>query len=199
MPNRKQLHQTTQILHTRQNMDKGERLETTSDAHALERSSRLADLLRDRGWSCATAESCTGGLIGHRITSLAGSSDYFMGGVISYTNNAKQQLLGVPAEILEQVGAVSPECAAAMAEGVRDSFSTSIGIASTGIAGPSGGTARKPVGLIYIAVATPETTEVRELRLTGDRLSNIRETARQALDLAISMLQPSTTRQNETE
>ncbi len=180
-------------------MDNGDRLETTSDAQALESSARLADLLRDRGWTCATAESCTGGLIGHRITSLAGSSDYFMGGVISYTNSAKQQMLGVPAEILERVGAVSPECAAAMAEGARNTFSTDIGISSTGIAGPTGATARKPVGLIYIAVATPDTTEVRELRLNGDRLSNIRETARQALGLAISMLQPSSTRQNETE
>lgn len=180
-------------------MNTGKRLETTNDADILERSARLADLLRARGWSCATAESCTGGLIGHRITALAGSSDYFMGGIIAYTNTAKRQLLGVPGDILEQVGAVSPECAGAMAEGTRTAFATEIGISSTGIAGPSGATARKPVGLIYIAVATPETTEIRELRLTGDRLSNIRQTASQALDLAISMLQPSSTSENETE
>jgi nicotinamide-nucleotide amidase len=187
------------MLHTRRDMNIEGRPDMTSEAVALERSARLADLLRAGGLTCATAESCTGGLIGHRITALAGSSDYFMGGVIAYTNDAKQKLLGVPGEILQQVGAVSPECARAMADGARAAFSTDLGIASTGIAGPSGATARKPVGLIYIAVATPETTEVRELRLHGGRLENIRETALQALELAISVLQPSTTTPNEME
>lgn len=159
-----------------------------TEAHALEQSGEMAARLRELGWSCATAESCTGGLIGSWITALAGSSDYFMGGVIAYSNDAKVRLLHVPQSILDSAGAVSAGCAQAMAEGARDTFATEVGIASTGIAGPGGATARKPVGLIYIAVATLEGVEVRELRLDGDRRANIRESASAALDLTLNVL-----------
>lgn len=117
---------------------------------------------------------------------IAGSSDYYQGGVIAYSNQAKLELLGVDADTLASVGAVSPETASQMADGARSTLHADVGIATTGIAGPGGATGRKPVGLIYIAVATPEAREVRELRLQGDRLANIEETAREALRLAIS-------------
>jgi PncC family amidohydrolase len=161
-----------------------------TEDRAIDLSSRLGDCLRQRGWSCSTAESCTGGLIGNWITALAGSSDYFMGGIIAYSNDAKMNLLGVPHETLDSVGAVSAECAGAMAAGTRASFSTDVGISSTGIAGPGGATARKPVGLIYVAVATPDGSQVRELRLAGDRRANIHDSALAALELTLQMLQP---------
>lgn len=159
------------------------------DDHALELSEQLADALRQRSWSCSTAESCTGGLIGSFITALAGSSDYFMGGVISYSNAAKTELLNVPQSTLDTIGAVSSACAEAMALGTRSRFGTHIGISSTGIAGPGGGTARKPVGLVYVAVSTPHGGAVRELRLDGDRRANIQASAIAALELALGELQ----------
>src|SRR3712207_5216894 len=110
--------------------------------------------LQRRQLTVATAESCTGGLIGHLLTEIAGSSAYFMGGVIAYSNAVKHSLLDVPEATLAAVGAVSEETARAMAQGVRARLHTDIGIATTGIAGPGGGTPQKPVGLVYIAVAT---------------------------------------------
>lgn len=117
----------------------------------------------------ATAESCTGGGVAAALTSLAGSSDYVMGGIVSYSNDAKANLLGVPQEILETRGAVSPECARAMAEGARHALGTDLAVSTTGIAGPSGGTARKPVGLVYIAVADHKGATAAEHHFTGDR------------------------------
>ncbi len=116
---------------------------------------------------------------------IAGSSDYYQGGVIAYSNEAKRNLLGVQEKTLASVGAVSRETAAEMAGGARRALNADLGIATTGIAGPGGATRRKPVGLIYIAVATPGETDVRELRLAGDRLENIEQTAYAALRLAI--------------
>lgn len=159
-----------------------------TNQYALELSAELGQLLRERDWNCSTAESCTGGLIGSWITSLAGSSDYFLGGVIAYSNGAKNALLGVSQSTLDEVGAVSSECSLEMAQGARKAFDAQLGISSTGIAGPGGATARKPVGLIYIAVATPERSEARELHLDGDRLQNIHESAVAALELAIAQL-----------
>ena len=158
-----------------------------TNQYALELSAELGRLLRERAWNCSIAESCTGGLIGSWITSLAGSSDYFLGGVIAYSNGAKNALLGVSQSTLDEVGAVSSECSLEMAQGVRKAFDAQLGISSTGIAGPGGATARKPVGLIYIAVATPERSEVRELRLDGDRLQNIHASAVAALELALDL------------
>ncbi|MDQ3547653.1 MAG: CinA family protein [Chloroflexota bacterium] len=151
-------------------------------------SNRLAGALRARGWGCATAESCTGGGIALGITSVAGSSDYMHGGIVAYSNPIKQTLLNVRRSTLDSVGAVSEECAIEMARGVRQVLGTEVGISSTGIAGPGGATNRKPVGLVYIAVSTPETDEVRELRLSGDRQHVMRESARLALELANSTI-----------
>jgi PncC family amidohydrolase len=150
----------------------------------LECSRQLGERLRERGWTCATAESITGGYIGHLLTAISGSSDYFLGGILAYGNEAKTKILNVRQETLERVGAVSPECAREMATGARSLFGASIGIASTGIAGPGGATARKPLGLVYLAVAWPGGVEVREIRLQGDRLENIQASASTALQLA---------------
>ena len=174
--------------HTRSNMKvTGTPLDTTGE-HPLQLSAQLGQLLRERGWTCASAESCTGGLIGSWITSLAGSSDYFSGGVIAYSNSAKTSLLGVAQSTLDEVGAVSSECAREMAQGARQALGAEVGISSTGIAGPGGATARKPVGLIYVAVATPDRSDVRELRLNGDRLENIHASAVAALELTLHLL-----------
>jgi PncC family amidohydrolase len=161
---------------------------TTVDALAL--AAELGERLRERAWQLAVAESCTGGLIGHRITSISGSSDYFAGGVIAYSNSAKEQLLGVAPETLARVGAVSRETALEMAHGARRALEADVGIASTGIAGPGGATARKPVGLVYLAVSTPDDDEVIELHLDGDRLAVIEASANAALQLALGWLGP---------
>ena len=134
--------------------------------------------------SVATAESCTGGGVAAALTSLAGSSDYVMGGIVSYSNAAKAKLLGVSQEILDTRGAVSPECARAMAEGARRALETDLAVSTTGIAGPGGGTARKPVGLVYIAVATSEGAAAVEHQFTGDRVA----VTNAATEAALAML-----------
>jgi nicotinamide-nucleotide amidase len=125
----------------------------------------LARELIDRGATIALAESCTGGLISHMLTSLAGSSAYFPGGVVSYSNEAKVDLLGVPRETIETKGAVSDETARAMAIGVRDRFHADLGLSVTGVAGPSGGTVEKPIGLVYLGLAHARGVESRRLEL----------------------------------
>jgi nicotinamide-nucleotide amidase len=136
---------------------------------------QVAALLRSRGWTIATAESCTGGLLGGRLTDLAGSSDYVAGGLIVYSNAAKTALAGVPAELIERVGAVSEEVAEALASGARERLGAEVGVGITGVAGPGGGTDRKPVGLVCFSVAGPEGEPItRSTRLPGDR-SEIRE------------------------
>jgi nicotinamide-nucleotide amidase len=129
----------------------------------------LADGLRSRGLKLAVAESCTGGLLGSRLTARPGSSDYFVGGVISYSNQAKMDLLQVPPGMLAQYGAVSEEVAGAMAEGARDALHADFALSITGVAGPDGGTAEKPVGLVYLGCAGPEGTQVRGGSFPGDR------------------------------
>lgn len=146
----------------------------TNDAQSLaERINQL--LLAPEGGksplTVATGESCTGGGVAAALTSLAGSSDYVMGGIVSYSNEAKATLLGVPQEILDTRGAVSPECARAMAEGARRALATDLAVSTTGIAGPGGGTARKPVGLVYIAVADSEGATAVEHHFSGDRVA----------------------------
>ncbi len=125
--------------------------------------------LQEKHLTLALAESCTGGLIGHRVTSVAGSSDYFLGGVVSYSNEAKLELLHVDPEVLAQFGAVSPETARDMALGARAAFGADLGLSVTGIAGPTGGSPAKPVGTVYIALATPEEVEVWHYRFHGNR------------------------------
>jgi nicotinamide-nucleotide amidase len=110
---------------------------------------------RTRGLTLATAESCTGGLVAARLTSVAGSSDVFLGGIVSYANEVKASELGVPEDVLRAYGAVSPETAAAMAQGVRERLQADVGVSVTGIAGPGGGTPEKPVGLVYAHVVGP--------------------------------------------
>jgi nicotinamide-nucleotide amidase len=140
-------------------------------------------LLTMAGATLAVAESCTGGLVGARITRVPGSSDYFGGGVVAYSNDVKKRLLGVRSTTLRSAGAVSGETASEMAEGVRSKCHATHGLAITGIAGPGGGTPEKPVGLVYTAVASKSGTRVSEHRLRGDREA-VRERASQAaLDL----------------
>lgn len=144
----------------------------------------IGEKLRRAGLTLATAESCTGGLVGHRLTNIAGSSDYFYGGVISYDNTIKQNVLGVPARVLETVGAVSPECALAMAQGARKLLATNLAVSITGIAGPGGGTAEKPVGLVYIALVDDRGFERGERYVwAGDRVENKELSAEAALKL----------------
>lgn len=139
-------------------------------------------LLTERHLTLATAESCTGGLIGHRITEVPGSSLYYLGGLVSYSNESKVRDLGVPPEVLEAHGAVSAPCARAMAEGVRRRFGSDLGIATTGIAGPTGGTPEKPVGTVFMALSTEEGTEAKGFRFFGDRSQVKLMTSQVALD-----------------
>jgi len=139
-------------------------------------------LMTLRGVTLSVAESCTGGMIGEVLTATPGSSAYFKGGIVAYWNDAKAALLGVPDEMLKQHGAVSEAVARAMAEGVRVRFGTDLAIATTGIAGPTGGSAEKPVGLVYVALAAANGSQVRELQLAFDRERNRRLTAQIAID-----------------
>lgn len=125
--------------------------------------------LRERGMTLACAESCTGGLIAKRITDISGCSDVFLGGCVTYANEAKERLIGVRHETLETYGAVSEQTAREMARGVRLALGADVGIATTGIAGPGGGTPDKPVGTVYIAVSTEKGEEVKLLSLSPKR------------------------------
>ncbi|MBX3185957.1 MAG: competence/damage-inducible protein A [Labilithrix sp.] len=127
--------------------------------------------LRTRGWTLAIAESCTGGLVGHMITKEPGASDYLLLDAVTYANSAKQAVLGVDEDVLRGHGAVSAECAGRMAEGARRVSGADVALAITGIAGPGGGTDAKPVGLVYLAVATAKGTSVEERRFNGERLA----------------------------
>lgn len=129
----------------------------------------LADALRARGWRIASAESCTGGLIAGACTQLAGSSDWFDAGIVSYANDAKTALLGVPAPMLQAHGAVSEPVARAMAEGALARTRAQLAVAVTGIAGPGGAVRGKPVGTVWLATAGPGGTRAERLQLDGDR------------------------------
>ena len=133
----------------------------------------VAELVLDRcrglGLRLATAESCTGGLVGVRLTDVPGASDVYAGGVIAYSNELKQRRLNVPAAVLERHGAVSAEAAQAMAEGARTELGADVAVAVTGVAGPAGGTPEKPVGLVYIAVVTPAGSSTERFHFSGDR------------------------------
>jgi nicotinamide-nucleotide amidase len=139
-------------------------------------------LLREAGRTIAVAESCTGGLVAQRLTEVAGSSDYFLGGVVAYANTAKQALLGVPESLLAEHGAVSDPVARAMAEGVRTRFGADLGVATTGISGPGGGSERKPVGLVHVALADGDHTHADHFVFPLDRTRHRQLTAQVALD-----------------
>ena len=158
------------------------------DDPLVQLASELQTACLDRRLTLSTAESCTGGLVAHLITEVAGSSRYFRGGVVSYSNEAKLELLEVPREVLEAHGAVSAQVARAMAEGAAQRFGSDLAIAVTGIAGPDGGTPAKPVGLTYVAVRAPAGTEVRRYQWAGDRSANKRESAEAALKLVLEMI-----------
>jgi len=149
---------------------------------------RIAALLAERQWSIGTAESCTGGLIGDLLSNRAGSSSYFQGGIISYSNAIKQNVLGVREETLATVGAVSEACALEMARGVRERLNVDLGVSATGIAGPGGGSEEKPVGLVYIGVSSPKGEIAQKYNWPHDRLGNKRATADAALQLIIEHL-----------
>jgi nicotinamide-nucleotide amidase len=145
----------------------------------------VGELLTKRSETLSTAESCTGGLIGKYLTDTPGSSRYFLGGVVSYSNAAKQHLLGVEPGLLANHGAVSEPVARAMALGAHRAFGSDYALAVTGVAGPTGGSTEKPVGLVYIAVAAPADVTVREFRFGTDPPRNVIRVraARSALDL----------------
>jgi len=155
----------------------------------MERTEALGDALRGRGEFIAAAESCTGGLIGSLLTDVPGSSDYFDRSLVTYSYDAKLELLGVSREVLDEVGAVSEPVAKQMARGVRDSAGVSWGVATTGIAGPAGGSEQKPVGTVYIAVAHAAEwgtggswCDVERYVFDGTRTDIKRQIAEQALD-----------------
>jgi nicotinamide-nucleotide amidase len=140
-------------------------------------------LLTQRRLTLAVAESCTGGLVGARLTNIAGSSEYFERGAVVYSNLSKTEMLGVPRELIEAHGAVSSEVAAAMAQGIRQSAQATLGLAVTGIAGPGGGTEKKPVGLVYFALASPQGVKTAEHRFLGDREQIRMRAVQRALDM----------------
>ncbi len=150
---------------------------------------RIGPLLLSRGWWLAVAESCTGGLLGHRITNVPGASAYFRGGVIAYANEVKMQLLGVPEDVLLEHGAVSEPTVRAMAWGVKERLQADVALAISGIAGPGGGTPEKPVGTTWIALATPEGIQARCYRFSGSREENKWQATEAALQWLLEVLQ----------
>jgi nicotinamide-nucleotide amidase len=142
----------------------------------------VGDLLQRAGKTLAVAESCTGGLLAERISAVPGASEWFRGGVVAYANAAKSSLLGVPEAMLREHGAVSQPVACAMAEGARERFGADLGVATTGIAGPTGGSAEKPVGLVFVALARAGATEAQEFLFPFDRARHRMVTAQACLD-----------------
>jgi PncC family amidohydrolase len=142
------------------------------------------------GSTVALAESCTGGMVATAVTEIAGSSGYFVGGIVSYSNEAKRDLLGVDPAVLAAHGAVSAQVARAMAIGARERFGATLAASVTGIAGPDGGTAAKPVGLTYIGVADEGGADVRRIVWSGDRSSNRRESAIAVLEMLLERTTP---------
>jgi nicotinamide-nucleotide amidase len=141
----------------------------------------IGDLLREREWTLSVAESCTGGLICDRITDITGSSDYFKGGMVTYSNESKAKYLEITLNYIKRYGAVSPQVARKMAQGVRKAFGTTFGLSTTGVAGPTGGTKRAPIGRVFIGLANGRKTWVRREDLRGSRKEIKRKTSEKAL------------------
>lgn len=150
-------------------------------------STRIGEALRAHSLTISSAESCTGGLLSHVLTGVSDSSDYFIGGVVAYSNRIKEQALGVKHSTLLEHGAVSEETAREMAEGIKHRFRTDIGLSTTGIAGPTGGTPEKPVGLVWIGISTREGTHAYECHFNGERnqikISTVKEILIRLLEL----------------
>lgn len=144
----------------------------------------VGKILREKNLTIACAESCTGGLLTSRLTDVAGSSAYVQGSIVSYSNAVKNSVLKVKAETLQEFGAVSEQTARQMSENVRKLFNTDIGVGVTGIAGPDGGSAEKPVGTVYISVSNADKTEVKRFNFTGTRA----EIKNQSANAAMSMI-----------
>ena len=150
---------------------------------------KISNILKIKDLKIAIAESCTGGLISHFFTNISGSSDYFERGIVSYSNESKIELLGVSEDILNKYGAVSSQVAKEMAEGVRCKSNVDIGLSTTGIAGPTGGTKDKPVGLVYIAVSSKDESLVNKFQFSGSRLENKDNTLNAALIMLLEFIQ----------
>jgi PncC family amidohydrolase len=148
----------------------------------------VGDELRERGWRLAIAESCTGGLIGHRITNISGSSTYYLGSITAYAYRAKVRLLGVSWDTLEKFGAVSEETVSEMAKGIRHALAADIGLSVSGIAGPTGGTPEKPVGYTWIGLSTPQGILTLQHNAGGNRIENKEEVAQVALEFLYTFL-----------
>lgn len=147
---------------------------------------KLVRVLTEKKLTCATAESCTGGGVGSAITAAPGSSAVFLGGVISYGNSVKRDVLGVPEDVLATKDAVSPECASAMASGARRLLKADLAVSLTGIAGPDGGSAEKPVGLVWFGLASPSTTATERMVFPGDRAAVRAAAVEHALGLLLA-------------
>jgi PncC family amidohydrolase len=159
-----------------------------TDQELLDLAQRVASGCRERRIRLGTAESCTGGLVGHVITEVPGSSDYFSGAVVTYANEMKIALADVPAAVLEAHGAVSAQVARAMADGARRRLGVDVAVAVTGVAGPEGGSAAKQVGLTYVAIADAAGDDVRRFVWDSDRTGNKRLSAAAALELVVERL-----------
>lgn len=148
----------------------------------------IGNLLRQKGWTLSIAESCTGGLVSDRITNVSGSSDYFMGGMVTYSNESKAEYLGIPLDYIKRYGAVSPQVARKMVQGVRKAFGTTFGLSTTGVAGPTGGTKRSPVGRVFIGIASGKRGWMRKLDLKGSRREIKKEAAERSLEFLYKIL-----------
>ena len=157
-------------------------------SHRITQIEILVQFLKERGMTVATAESCTGGLLGKSITDISGSSAVYPGGVISYCNRIKHEILGVDQGLLDSLGPVSEPVARQMAEGVRRVIGADLGVGITGIAGPNSDDTGRPVGLVYIGVSDGETTLVRECHFDGDRGAIRAQAAEAAADLALHFI-----------
>ncbi len=160
-----------------------------TDEELLELAERVGAACRARGVTLATAESCTAGLVAHLITEIPGSSEYFRGGLVTYADDVKEALAGVPPAVIAAHGAVSAQVAMAMADGARDRLKADVAVAVTGIAGPDGGSAAKPVGLTYIGISDARGIDVRRHVWDLDRSGNKRASAAAALTLLLERLQ----------
>lgn len=159
-----------------------------TDEELLDLARRVGDACRARGVRLGAAESCTGGLVGHVLTEIPGSSDYFAGSLVTYANDAKVDLIDVPPQALQAHGAVSAQVAIAMAHGARRRLAADVAVSVTGVAGPDGGTPSKPVGLTYVAVADDHGDDVGRFVWDADRTGNKRLSAAAALDLLLTRL-----------
>lgn len=163
-----------------------------ADAALVALAERLQGVAVGRNLTVVTAESCTGGLVAEAITSVAGSSAYFLGAYVAYADALKTSALGVPEELLAAHGAVSAQVARAMATGARDRAGASLAVSVTGVAGPDGGSEAKPVGLVYLGLARPGDVDVRRLQLDGDREGNRTAATRTALEWLIRQAEETT-------